>query len=143
MRAIDHVARPVTVALACGALLLGACGDDGSEDEPSSASTTAPAGTDTSGDDGGGEEEPASSDSAITISDFTYEPSEVSVSAGAEVTVSNEDGVDHTATSTRGGFDSGSVAGGEEGSFTAPTEPGEYPFICNFHPTMEGTLVVG
>jgi len=34
------------------------------------------------------------------------------------------------------------VDGKEQGSFTAPTEPGEYAFHCNYHPSMHGTLIV-
>jgi plastocyanin len=32
--------------------------------------------------------------------------------------------------------------GSETVTFTAPTEPGEYPFVCSFHGNMKGTLVV-
>ncbi len=27
-------------------------------------------------------------------------------------------------------------------TFTAPTEPGTYPYHCNFHANMKGTLTV-
>jgi plastocyanin len=30
----------------------------------------------------------------------------------------------------------------EQGTFTAPTQPGEYAFYCKYHPNMKGTLIV-
>jgi plastocyanin len=32
--------------------------------------------------------------------------------------------------------------GSEQGTFTAPTQPGEYAFYCKYHPNMKGTLIV-
>jgi plastocyanin len=34
------------------------------------------------------------------------------------------------------------VPSGGAGTFTAPTQPGSYPFHCSIHPFMKGTLVV-
>ncbi|MGZ8747559.1 MAG: cupredoxin domain-containing protein, partial [Mycobacterium sp.] len=34
------------------------------------------------------------------------------------------------------------VDGGEQGTLTAPAEPGEYAFYCVYHPSMKGTLIV-
>jgi plastocyanin len=42
---------------------------------------------------------------------------------------------------TEGKFDV-HVDAGEQGTLTAPTEPGEYPFYCVYHPSMKGTLIV-
>ena len=84
-------------------------------------------------------EEPAEK-IVITISDFAFDVPE-SVPPGAEVTVVNEDGSFHTVTADDGTFDVGARKG-EPVTFTAPDEPGEYPFHCTPHPNMTATLVV-
>ncbi len=66
----------------------------------------------------------------------------VTVAPGAEVTVKNDDTAEHSVTSqTEGVFDE-HIDGGEQDTFTAPTEPGEYAFYCTYHPSMKGTLIV-
>ncbi|GAB3534826.1 hypothetical protein GCM10027403_11490 [Arthrobacter tecti] len=77
----------------------------------------------------------------ITIRNFEYEMPE-SVPAGAEITVINEDTAPHTVTTSETEDFDAVAAGGETVTFTAPSEPGEYPFICTYHPNMTGTLVV-
>ncbi len=77
----------------------------------------------------------------ITIVDFEYQGPD-SVAPGTEITVTNEDSAPHTVTAEDdGGFDV-TVAGGETVTFTAPSEPGSYPYICTFHPDMAAHLVV-
>ena len=77
----------------------------------------------------------------VTIKDFKYTiPS--SVAPGSKVTVKNEDAQNHTVTSApHGAFDVNVPAGGTA-TFTAPTKPGSYKFICTFHADMLGALVV-
>jgi plastocyanin len=86
---------------------------------------------------------PASTAAAatITIANMNFgEP--VTVPPGAQVTIKNDDSVEHSVTSqTEGKFDV-HVDGGEQGTLTAPTEPGEYAFYCVYHPSMKGTLIV-
>lgn len=86
---------------------------------------------------------PASAGAAkITIDNFSYgEP--LAVPPGAQVSVTNNDSAPHSVTSqTAGQFDVHVDGGGATGTFTAPTEPGEYPFYCTYHPSMKGTLIV-
>ncbi|WP_081744874.1 cupredoxin domain-containing protein [Arthrobacter sp. H14] len=77
----------------------------------------------------------------ITIDDFAYKVSGP-VTAGATVTVINNDDVPHTATDADGSFDTGIIDAGATGSFTAPQEPGKYTLICTIHPNMSGMLTV-
>jgi len=77
----------------------------------------------------------------ITISGMAFgDP--ITVPSGATIAIVNDDGVEHSVTSeTKGAFDT-DVDGGERKTFTAPTQPGEYPFFCVYHPQMKGTLIV-
>ena len=79
----------------------------------------------------------------ITMEDFAFSPAKPQVRPGEKITVVNKDSAAHTVTATKGdAFDTGSVAGGESGTFTAPSKAGEYAFVCTFHPNMTGTLIV-
>ena len=76
----------------------------------------------------------------MTIADFGFSP--LTVAPGATVTVTNVDGTPHTVTAVGGEFASGLIDPGASVAFVAPTQPGTYTFVCDFHPTMQGTLVV-
>jgi plastocyanin len=52
----------------------------------------------------------------------------------------NRDPFPHTATAS-GAFDSREMAPDASWTFTA-TRPGEIRYVCAFHPTMKGTIVV-
>lgn len=65
----------------------------------------------------------------------------ITVPSGATIAIVNEDGVEHSVTSDKGAFDT-DVDGGERKTFTAPTQPGKYPFICVYHTQMKGSLIV-
>jgi plastocyanin len=78
---------------------------------------------------------------AVTISDFSFTPADLTVPAGATVTWTNDDDFAHTVTSSDGLFDSGELAGGQTFEFTF-TEPGTYPYVCNIHPNMTATVTV-
>jgi plastocyanin len=84
---------------------------------------------------------PAASGATITISGMSFgDP--ITVSPGAQVSITNDDGVEHSVTSkTAGQFDT-EVDANEQKTFTAPTQPGEYPFYCKYHSNMKDTLIV-
>jgi plastocyanin len=92
----------------------------------------------------GGAPGPAETPDATTtiyITKFAYTVPE-SVAPGATLTVVNADADAHTVTSaTAGDFDV-TVSGKSQTTFTAPTKPGRYPFLCAFHRYMTSTLVV-
>src|SRR5882757_2217409 len=84
---------------------------------------------------------PAASGPTIAISGMAF-GAPVTVSPGAQVAITNGDGVEHSVTSkTAGQFDTEVDANGQK-AFTAPTQPGEYPFYCKYHSNMKGTLTV-
>jgi plastocyanin len=82
----------------------------------------------------------------VDIANFAFVQDEIEVSVGDTVEWVNGDGTRHTVTSgaddeADGMFDSGDVEAGESFSFTF-TEPGEFAYFCDIHPTMTGVVVV-
>ena len=77
---------------------------------------------------------------AILIKSFKYQRTDT-VPPGATISVTNEDIEAHTITADTGNaFDTIAKVGTT--TFTAPTEPGAYPYHCIFHGNMKGTLIV-
>jgi plastocyanin len=125
-------------------LALAACGD--SDDETSGSATT----TETTTEEGATTEEsgsnPAPSGEAaraekVKIVEFTYQPDPVVVQAGGKVIWQNEDAAPHTATADDDSFDTGTIEQGKIGSETFK-EAGTYPYFCEIHPDMRGTVEV-
>jgi plastocyanin len=78
---------------------------------------------------------------AVFIQGMSYSPATISVSAGTTITWTNKDAVAHTVTSSSGAFDSGSIA--PNGTWTFKfTAAGTYNYICTFHSSMAGTVMV-
>jgi plastocyanin len=71
----------------------------------------------------------------------SYSPNPVEIKAGETVTWVNEDSTVHTATANDDKFDSDMLFRGDVFSFTFDGE-GEYPYYCDVHPNMIGTVVV-
>jgi plastocyanin len=84
---------------------------------------------------------PAAPAAEITIDNFTFD-SPASVPAGATIAVKNADPAEHSVTADSGDVFNVEVEAGATATFTAPTEPGSYPYHCSYHPMMHGTLVV-
>jgi plastocyanin len=85
---------------------------------------------------------PAATAPVVTIKNFEYTVAS-SVAPGAEVASVNNDNEAHTITSTKkGAFDVKVDPAGATATFKAPAKPGTYPFVCQFHADMKGTLVV-
>ena len=80
-----------------------------------------------------------------------YDPEELTASAGAEVTVVNQDTLPHTVTSGTGPqdpesaqlFDTSLINGGESAPLSlAQVTPGQYDYHCMVHPYMTGKITV-
>ena len=108
-------------------LALSACGGDDDADSTTPA-TEAPAGSTS-----------AEAAASIEISGFAF-PSETNVAAGASISITNDDDATHTVTADDGAFDV-EAPGGETVELVAPAA-GTYPYHCNIHTEMTGTLVV-
>lgn len=141
-------------ALILLALALPACGDDddGGETttpaEPaatapnpadeSSPAETAPAETAPDEQTPGGEPQRSVK---VAIVEFAYDPDPVEIAAGGKVTWQNMDSAPHTATADDGGFDTETI---EQGKLKSESfkEAGTYPYFCEIHPEMRGTVEV-
>jgi amicyanin len=80
----------------------------------------------------------------VTIKNFAFDPSSLTVKSGTVVTWTNQDGTPHTIVSDTGSpvaFSSDSISSGVSYSFTF-TQAGTYTYHCSIHPTMKGTIVV-
>lgn len=80
----------------------------------------------------------------ISIVDFGFDPSTLTITEGTTVTWVNDGAVDHTTVSFEGGgktWDSNILAPGAEYSVTFG-EVGTYEYVCGLHPEMKGTIEV-
>jgi plastocyanin len=111
------------VLVLAGALLLAACGSSSPKANSSPPSSS-------------------SGGTSITISNFMFEPMSLTVAPGATVKVTNKDSATHTLTAAGGQFNTGEIDQNHTKSFTAPSQPGTYHYICNIHQYMMGTITV-
>jgi plastocyanin len=77
----------------------------------------------------------------VSIVDFNFQPSSITVSVGTTVTWKNNGGVTHTVTSTSGLFNSGNISPGANFQFTFENA-GTYTYHCSIHTSMTGTVIV-
>ena len=135
-------------AIALASAFASACSSDAEVGLPAGGGPTAggsPSGveqtvatTPSSGDAGAANAE-------VTLTSFRFEPSEISIEAGEDLRVANEDAtVDHTFTIEDQGVDE-IVPAGEDASVRADLPSGTYTVICRFHVQqgMEATLEIG
>ena len=73
------------------------------------------------------------------MENMQFNPAELVVNRGTRIVWKNQDMFPHTATGKR--FDSGSIDAGDSWTYVA-NEPGDYMYLCSFHPTMKGRLIV-
>jgi plastocyanin len=133
----------LTAAIAALALVpLSGCGDDDDDSgggattggAPATSAGSAAPGTTAGGGGGGG------SGASIDITEFAF-PAETQVAAGQPLSVTNDTGATHTVTADDDSFNQ-EVGPGETIELVV-SEPGSYPYHCNFHSNMTGVLEVG
>jgi plastocyanin len=79
---------------------------------------------------------------SVNLQGSKFVPADIQVSPGATITFTNLDGIAHTVTFSSTAVTSvGSYTTGER-TVTMPTTPGSYPFHCNFHGNMTGSVLV-
>jgi plastocyanin len=76
----------------------------------------------------------------VTIDNFSFDESTISVEVGTVVRWTNEQSVTHTVTSGDALWDM-TLSSGATFEFTFE-DPGTYPYFCAIHPSMTGTVEV-
>lgn len=134
--------RPL-VTLAAGAVLfLAACSSGGATSAPTTAASAAPSAEASAAAAG-----PACAESAtagevsVAIKDFAFGPADIQAKVGQTVTFTNNDSAPHTATLDDGSCTTPNIATGASDGLMF-TAAGKYPFHCNVHPNMKGTITV-
>jgi plastocyanin len=75
---------------------------------------------------------PTAADPAVTIKDFMYAPAEIAAKAGQAITITNNDGFNHTVTAKDGTFN---LDVPPNGSVTLMVpKAGSFPYSCTYHP---------
>jgi plastocyanin len=131
-RTRPFIAR-TTFFVVCGIVpfALASCGSDS---DSSSDATSAPAAS-----AAGSDAAPAGGGATLVISGFAF--GEVSgATAGSTISITNDDGANHTVTADDGSFSVDVPASGTA-ELTAPAA-GTYPYHCTIHVSMKGTLTV-
>ena len=127
--------RRLLAALAVASIALtGACGDDDDPAITEGDETTTTAAADPAGQ----------ATSQITIKDFMFQPKAAAVKVGEVVTWTNADTENHGIKDVGGAFvgpDFGTKTGNPRFTHTYD-KPGSYPYICNIHNSMAGTITV-
>jgi len=84
----------------------------------------------------------ASGRGEVRIESFHFEPTTLNVTPGTVIVWTNQDGAPHTATAKDESFDTGRLDEGESGQVTFD-KPGNFEYVCDFHPWMEARVMVG
>ncbi len=81
---------------------------------------------------------------SVTIKNFAFDPSPITVKTGTAVIWINQDSAPHIIVSDTGSptaFSSDSLSTGTSYKFTF-TRTGTYTYYCSIHPSMKGTVIV-
>ncbi|MCJ7473074.1 MAG: cupredoxin family copper-binding protein, partial [Actinobacteria bacterium] len=81
----------------------------------------------------------SSVDHEVSIEDFAFNPSDLTIKVGDTVTWTNNDGAAHTVKMDT--FESETMPKGDTFSFTF-SDAGIYKYICGIHPSMNGKIIV-
>jgi plastocyanin len=90
-----------------------------------------------SGNNGGGN----NTGNSVSIANFAFSASTLTVASGTKVTWTNNDATAHTVTANDNSFNSGNIAPGGTFSHTF-TAAGTYPYHCSIHTSMTAKVVV-
>jgi len=150
VKGMDHTIFRKLLALGMVAglgLAVAACGDDdddtASSGDSETTETTEAGGGDPYGNGAtttAGESSGGGGDATLAVTGIEY--SDASAPAGGSLAIENSSGAPHTFTSDDDAFESVDVPSDNSATAQVPSEPGEYPFHCEIHPSMQATLTV-
>jgi plastocyanin len=80
-------------------------------------------------------------DVIVSISNFTFKPSDLHVKVGTTVTFKNEDDIPHRVAATDGSFYSKALDTDDIARVTFK-KAGVVPYFCTLHPHMQGKIIV-
>jgi plastocyanin len=84
---------------------------------------------------------PSSAGRVVVIEAMRFQPETIVAHRGERVTWINKDLFAHTVSATSDAFDSASIAAGASWTYTVG-KTGRFDYLCRFHPTMKGALIV-
>jgi len=90
---------------------------------------------------GGATDRPRPRVHTVVIEGMKFAPDALTVNVGDTVAWVNRDLVPHSATSAAARFDSKVIAANQSWRLTLD-RPGDFEYICSFHPTMKAALHV-
>jgi plastocyanin len=114
-------------------------GNDQSADQNLTATADPPATTTTVSAPPGGARKASST--SVTVQDFSFTPSSVTINVGDTVTWHNSGQAPHNASADDGSFRTPDLNNGQSASHTFDSA-GTFSYICTIHPNMHGTVRV-
>jgi plastocyanin len=78
----------------------------------------------------------------VSIDNFTFNPTPLTVKAGTTVTWTNKDDIPHGIASSTNAFSKSRALDTDQSFSFTFTTPGTYQYFCYVHPHMVGTIVV-
>jgi plastocyanin len=78
----------------------------------------------------------------VTIDNFSFGPTTLSVKAGTTVTWTNRDDIPHGIASSNNAFKRSAALDTDDSYSFTFTTPGTYQYFCYLHPHMVGSIVV-
>ncbi len=81
-------------------------------------------------------------DHAVAISGFSFSPAQITIAVGDTITWTNSDAQAHTASADDGAWDAGPLLGNGGTRSVTFEQAGTFPYHCDIHPTMTGTVTV-
>jgi plastocyanin len=135
---------PIALLLVLASLALVAAGCGGDDDEDTTAAETTT--EDTSGATGATGEGGAGGSTEVSMTEYAFDPSDVTVSEGDSIEVVNDGQLPHNLTVTDEDLATDDLDGGASEELTVDLAPGDYEFICTIgdhaDQGMTGTLTV-
>ena len=130
------------IALAALALVAAGCGDDDDEDTTTEPAVTATGPTGATGEGGAA----AGGASSVSMTEYEFDPSDLTVSEGDSVEVTNDGELPHNLTVDGENVATDDVDPGGSEELTVDLAPGDYDFICTIgdhaQQGMTGTMTV-